>query len=198
MAVLWELPPPHPHPPPIFTRGLWEDSLEALGAAACLARPEALLLPPLPPPSLPRCWSASGLGQQTVPRPPQPDLSCTSPSAWAGLIPPAPSLSSSQTADSSKLRSAASSQEHAGQVVNREKIVLLRCSEGAGRFISRGGSEAGASRLWCGTGARPGGFLLRPLQPSPEQDPTGREGGPSGRLGQGQRWRSTPVRPSEL
>lgn len=80
---------------------------------------------------------ASGIGLQP-PRPHPQTSAAQAPSTALCLVPSALSFSSSQTTDSSKLRSATNSQEHAGQVVNREKIMCWRGSEAAARFILLG------------------------------------------------------------
>lgn len=76
--------------------------------------------------------AGSGPEQQGSPHTPR--CQHTSPRSFSTPRPLAPSFSSSRT-DSSKLRSAGSSQEHASQVVHREKIARWSDSEGPASIL---------------------------------------------------------------
>lgn len=141
----------------------------------------------LPAPEMPGSGqrAASGPGDTSHTRP-----SCTSRSAQRASSPSTFPLGR-HTTDSSKLRSAASSQEHAGQVVNREKIMRLRRAQEAVRFILLGRRGVGSC---LDVGLAPGQLLSAQVSPlSPEQDPGG-AGGP-GRGGTGTGMASHPSVP---
>ena len=109
-------------------RHLGKQSESSPEAGVCLAGVPTLL-------QALRCPSDSGLGQWP---PPHPRTSAAqAPQLQCALSParPAPFFSRSRPADSSKLRSAASHREHAGRVVNREKIIHWSHLERAAGFI---------------------------------------------------------------